>query len=519
MSRGSGDRGVGSWVAGNAYRRPDRVALIDGDTGEETTWAVLEARTNALARSLAEQGVRRGDRVGLLLLNGPRFVEILVALAKLAAVAVPVNHRLAPPEIRYIAEDSGLRTLLASAPLAGLGTAALEGLGVRTIAVPAAIAPDAPAPEYEALVAAGDPTPLGTDVDLDDLAILMYTSGTTGHPKGAMLTHGTLLWSAVAISTSRLGVTGEDTTLAAAPLFHIGGLGVFVLPLLLVGGTTVTQERFDPAQTLDLLVRHRVTLEFLVPAMWAALAQVPGMADADASALRIALCGGSPTPLPLIEGYRDRGWPFCECFGMTEMSPGVALLDPEDVVRKAGSIGRTLPHVAARAVDEAGRDVRAGEVGELVLRGPNVTAGYWGRPEATREAFFGDWFRTGDLCRIDEEGFITLVDRRKDLVISGGENVYPVEVEQVLIRHPHVAEVAVVGRPDERWGETVVAVVVPDGELDPDALVAWARERLAGFKCPRVVEVVEALPRNATGKVLKRDLRTLVAGTDAVVHR
>jgi fatty-acyl-CoA synthase len=350
----------------------------------------------------------------------------------------------------------------------------------------------------------------------------MYTSGTTGVPKGAVLTHDNMLWNAVNMLSAGPGIASTDVTIAAAPLFHIGALGLSALPLLYAGGTVVVVPSFDPAGFLDLLAAERVTTQFLVPAMWAALTRVPDLGDRAFPALRWAISGGAPCPLPVIERFLALGWTFTEGFGMTELSPAALFLDTADVVTHAGSVGRPFLHVDARLLDDVGQDVGVGEVGELVLRGPTVFAGYWNRPAETAEVMRAGWFHSGDLGVRDAQGFVTLVDRRKDMIITGGENVYPVEVEQVLHRHPGVGDVAVVGVGDPQWGESVVAVVVaadPGAPPAAEELIAFTRERIAHFKAPRRVEFVDELPRNATGKLLKRVLRERFAGSAAAVSR
>jgi fatty-acyl-CoA synthase len=347
--------------------------------------------------------------------------------------------------------------------------------------------------------------------------VIIYTSGTTGVPKGAVLTHDNMLWNAINVAIAGPGLGGTDTTIAAAPLFHIGALGLSALPLVYAGGTVVVVPSFDPAAFVDLMAREGVTTQFLVPAMWAALTRLPALPELPA--LRFVISGGAPCPVTVIEHFTALGWAFTEGFGMTELSPAALFLDVADVLTHAGSVGRPFMHVDARLVDETGADVGVGEVGELVLRGPTVFAGYWNRPEATAEVLRDGWFHSGDLGVSDAEGFVTLVDRKKDMIITGGENVYPVEVEQVLHRHPAIADVAVVGVGDEQWGETVLAVVVAQGSLDPEEVIAFARERVAHFKAPRRVEVVDELPRNATGKLLKRVLRERFAGHAAAVAR
>ncbi|MDP3714359.1 MAG: long-chain fatty acid--CoA ligase [Mycobacteriales bacterium] len=514
------DRGIGSWVTKRAHLSGDVTALVFGE--RRVTYAELDRRTDQLARALRGLGVRKGDRVGALLLNSPAFLETMLATAKLGAVFVPMNLRLTPPEVGYLLADSGADVFVCSGPLAAVGRAALaeEGVRVRHRVLADGAAEDGEL-AFEELLGTGEARALGSDVAGSDLSCLMYTSGTTGRPKGAMLTHDNHLWNVVNALSFGRGLGAGDVTVTVAPMFHIGGLGVHTLPLLYIGGRNVILPSFDPAQTLATMARERATVQFMVPAMWAALMAVPDFASHDLSALELAVSGGAPCPLPVIEFFQGMGVPFQEGFGMTETAPGVSVLDAERVKEKAGSIGRPMFHVEARIADEADVDVATGEVGELLVRGPNVFAGYWGLPEATAEAFRGGWFHTGDLGRMDAEGYITLVDRKKDMIISGGENVYPIEVEQVLYRHEAVQEVAVVGVPDERWGETPVAVVAPapGAEVVPEQLIAYARERLAHFKCPTRVEVVDALPRNATGKVLKTELRARYGGTSSAVTR
>lgn len=516
--------GIGDWIVRRAARKPEAVALIDGDTGRTITYGELETNVAELATGLYEHGIRRGDRVALLMENTPEFVEVIFAAWYLGAVVVPINFRLAGPEIRYLLSDSGACAMVVSDRFADLATSALDGNGaaIRFVVTAGDVAAVASLPTSPLADLRGGarrrPDPLTSP---DDLCIVMYTSGTTGRPKGAMLSHGNMQWNAINVATIGTGLSGVTRTLAVAPMFHIGALGLSVLPILYAGGTVVTVRAFDPAACLKLIAEHRVTTQFMVPAMWSSLSSVPDFDDHDVSSVEYVLCGGAPCPIPVIEFYQQRGWAFLEGFGMTEASPNTLVLDADNVVSHAGSVGRPFMHVDVRIVDEEDHDVRVGEVGELVLRGPNIFAGYWGLPVETAEAFRGGWFHSGDLGRADEDGFITLVDRKKDMIISGGENVYPIEVEQVLFRHPEVADVAVIGVPHERWGESVMAVIVPveGASPDADAIIAYTREHIAHFKCPRVVEVLEELPRTATGKVLKRELRQQFVGTTQTVHR
>lgn len=518
------DHGFGQWATIHALRNADRVAYVDGVGGEETTYARLEERTNRLAHALRTKGIGPGDRVAMICLNSPQMMEIYLAVAKLGAISVPVNFRLHPDEMAYIVEDAGASLVFASTPFVPAAEQVESTVPeVREVVrVPAAgerVAGEGG--DLEPLVAHGAPERVVVDVSHDDICMIMYTSGTTGRPKGAMLTHGNVFYNAINAMGFDSGIGRADVTLSAAPLFHIGALGVHTLPFLFVGATVVVTETFVPDEWVAGAERHGVTKAFLVPAMWAAVAASPAIETADLSSLRVAISGGAPCPLPVITAMTDRGVAFTEGFGMTETSPNAACLQPEDVLDHAGSVGRPVAFVDMRILDELDQDVPVGEVGELCLRGPSIFVGYWNRPEATAEAIRDGWFHTGDLATVDADGYYRLVDRKKDMVITGGENVYPIEVEQVLYGHPEVAEVAVIGIPDDEWGEVVAAVVVTAGgsTLTEDALRGWARERIARFKVPRRITFVDELPRNATGKILKRELRRTQGGGDAAIAR
>jgi fatty-acyl-CoA synthase len=514
------DEGIGAWPARRAERSPDAVALVDGPTGARTSYAELDERVGARAGRLAGLGVGHGDRVALLGENSPAYLEWLFAAARLGAITVPVNMRLAAAEVAYVLADSGADVLVCSPAFAALAEAACGELSEPPRRVDLTEAPDGPVRR--------EPEP--ADGRGGEPCVIMYTSGTTGRPKGAVLTHDNMLWNAINMLSAGPGIASTDVTIAAAPLFHIGALGLSALPIVYAGGTVVVVPSFDPAGFLDLMAAERVTTQFLVPAMWAALTRVPDLDARSFPALRFAISGGAPCPVTVIERFLALGWTFTEGFGMTELSPCALFLDAGDVVTHAGSVGRPFLHVDARLVDDAGVEVGVGEVGELVLRGPTVFAGYWNRPEETAEVMRGNsgqhadrgWFHSGDLGVRDERGFVTLVDRKKDMIITGGENVYPIEVEQVLHRHPAIADVAVVGVGDPQWGESVLAVVVAADPAAPpaaDDVIAFAREHVAHFKAPRRVEVVAELPRNATGKLLKRVLREQFAGSAAAVSR
>ncbi|MCC3313617.1 acyl-CoA synthetase [Nocardia africana] len=516
------DNGIGNWPSMRARRNAGRTALIDGDTGRVYAFGEFESRTNALADVLRAKGIAAGERVALVSLNSTHMLEVLFAVAKLGAVTVPVNFRLTAAEIRYILDDSGASIVFCSSGLTATVEQA-DGATVReVIELPSAADRSRTTDShYEQLLAGGDTTRVEVAVEGADLCAIMYTSGTTGVPKGAMLTHANMVWNAVHYITVDTGLRPDDIALTAAPMFHIGGLGVYTLPLFYLGGTTVIMESFAAGPWLDLLDRYRPTAAFCVPAMWAAIEAAADNPVRDLTSLRATFSGGAPCPVVLIEALRRRGLYLTEGFGLTETAPLTTYLDADEVAEHAGSVGKPVNHVRLRIVDDHNQDVAPGQVGELLIRGPNVFAGYWHKPEATAAALREGWFYSGDLARCDEDGYYEIVDRKKDMVITGGENVYPAEVEQVLYRHPAVAEATVIGTPDPKWGEAVTAVIVrkPGHPVEAADLITWTRERLAHFKCPRVVEFVEALPRNATGKVLKRELRARWVEGGAAVTR
>ncbi len=492
------NEGLGSWPARRARKTPHRTALIHHDT--TTTYAELHERTVRLAHALRTRGVRRGDRISYLGPNHPSYLETLFAAGLLGAVFVPLNTRLAAPEIAYQLADSGARALVHGPSHAGLVAGLPGGAGVRTCVEVGA--------EYEAAVAAASDEPIDERVTADDICIIMYTSGTTGRPKGAMLTHANLTWNAVNVLVDT-DLIADERALVSAPLFHTAGLNMLTLPVLLKGGTCVLVEAFDPDGTFDLIERHRISFMFGVPTMFDEVARQPRWADADLSSLRILNCGGAPVPTPLIARYQERGLTFLQGYGMTEAAPGTLILDVEHAIDKAGSAG--VPHFFSdvRVVGPGLAPVGVGETGEVVVRGPHVMPGYWGLPEETAASFTDGWFRTGDAARVDEDGYVRIVDRIKDVIISGGENIYPAEVEDLLLAHPDIAECAVIGVPDDKWGEVPRAAVVPrEGTApNPDELLASLAGHLAKYKIPKSVVIVDELPRTASGKLLKARVR------------
>jgi fatty-acyl-CoA synthase len=498
---------------------PDRLALVRGSSRGEgsadgRTYTTLDIRTRRLAAGLRGLGVGRSDRVAYLGPNDPALLETLFATTALGAIFVPLNWRLAVPELSYIAADCGASVLVHDArmaePAAAVQADESTALHHRVEVGPA----------FEALAATdistevADPAAgqgvdvLDEPVELDDPAVIIYTSGTTGRPKGATLSHGNITWNSANVLVE-IDRRSDEVALVCAPLFHVAALNMVSLPILLKGGTVVVVDGFDPDAVLAMIERYRVTEMFGVPAMFNALAQSPRFTSADLSSVRRLLCGGAPVPLSTIRTYLDRGLVFLQGYGMTETAPGALFLPAGHVVDKAGSAGVPSFFTDVRVVRPDGSEVAPGEKGEVVVAGPNVMLGYWNRPDATAEAMDGEWFRSGDVAVVDDDGYVTIVDRMKDVIISGGENVYPAEVEDAIYSHPNVAECAVIGVPDERWGEVARALVVvrPGETLDEQALLDHLDGRLAHFKTPRSVVFVESLPRSGAGKVLKEKLR------------
>jgi len=493
------NEGLGSWPARRARKTPHRTALIHG--GTPLTYARLYERTTRLAHALRGRGVRRGDRIAYLGPNHPSYLETLFAAGTLGAVFVPLNTRLAGPEIAFQLADSGAKALVYGPSHAGLVAGLPGNTDVRAYVEAGA--------DYEELVASAAHEPIDEPVAPDDTCIIMYTSGTTGRPKGAMLTHGNLTWNAINVLVDT-DLIADERALVSAPLFHTAGLNMLTLPVLLKGGTCVLVEAFDPDATFDLIEQHRITFMFGVPTMFEQVARHPRWKEADLSSLRILTCGGSPVSTPLIAAYQERGLTFLQGYGMTEASPGTLFLDAEHAVSKAGSAG--VPHFFSdvRVVRPDLTAVDVDETGEVVVRGPHVMPGYWGLPEETAASFADGWFRSGDAARVDEDGYVHIVDRIKDMIISGGENIYPAEIEDLLLAHPDIVECAVIGVPDDKWGEVPRAVVVPrEGRsVDPDEVLASLAGRLAKYKIPKSVVLADELPRTASGKLLKSRVRT-----------
>lgn len=492
----------------HAMMQPDAPALRF--VGNTMTWADLRRRVAALAGALSGRGVGFGDRVMILMLNRTEFVESVLAANMIGAITVPLNFRLTPTEIAVLVEDCVAHVMLTEAALApvAIGVRNIQPL-LSVIVVAGGSSQDSVFGYEDLLNEAGD-VHEPVDIPNDSPALIMYTSGTTGRPKGAVLTHANLTGQAMtALYTSGANIN-SDVGFVGVPLFHIAGIGNMLTGLLL-GLPTVIYPlgAFDPGQLLDVLEAEKVTGIFLVPAQWQAVCTEQQARPRDLR-LRVLSWGAAPAPDALL---RQMSATFPEtqilaAFGQTEMSPVTCMLLGEDAIAKRGSVGRVIPTVAARVVDQNMNDVPVGEVGEIVYRAPTLMSCYWNNPEATAEAFAGGWFHSGDLVRMDSDGYVWVVDRKKDMIISGGENIYCAELENVLASHPDIAEVAVIGRADEKWGEVPIAVAaVTNDDLRIEDLGEFLTDRLARYKHPKALEIVDALPRNPAGKVLKTELR------------
>jgi long-chain acyl-CoA synthetase len=501
---------VGELIPASADRSPDKVALIDGD--RSITYADLAQDVRRAAAAFAEAGVRKGDRVALLLGNVPGFVIALHGALATGAVVAPLNDMLTPEEIAYILADAGATALVAQRELAPVGLSVRDrvpSLGPVFVTDGGRV-PRGTASFDRALAGAGN-APVA-DISQDDLALLAYTAGTTASPKAAMLTHGNLLANLDQVAqVPLLREVESDVVLLALPLFHIYGLNAALGLTLREGATAVLMDRFDPADSLEAVRRHGVTVLPGAPPMFSAWLRAAGSTDVDLSSVRLAVSGAAALPGDVLEAFRERfGITIWEGYGLTETAP-VVTTNAMGERAKPGSIGRPLPGVEVRIVDEEDDEAPEGDPGEIEVRGPNVFRGYWKREEESKQAFRDGWFRTGDVAYRDDDGYLFIVDRSKDLVIVSGFNVYPREVEEAVMSHPKVADCAVVGVPDERTGEAVRALVVPrpGEEVTEEDVLEHCRSRLARFKLPRHIAFVDSLPRHASGKVLRRQLREI----------
>jgi fatty-acyl-CoA synthase len=491
----------------HAARTPDKPIAVFGD--EVVTYAQMVDRAAALATGLQARGVGSGDVVGLLSYNSTEFLETIFAANHLGAIAMPINWRLAAAEVAFILEHSQARAFVCDDELLEVGDDAIGRLDGGPVQV---CVSDEVRTGWERLADLRSTTGrvVRAPLEGDDLHRLMYTSGTTGRPKGVMITHANLAWKNHAHITE-FGFTAADVGLACGPLYHVGALDLVTTTMIAVGATTVIHRVFDAEQVVDEIERSGVTLVWAAPAMVRAILEVPGVEERDLDSVRVLIAGGEKMPIPFIERLRrtfPSAW-FADAYGLTETVSGDTFLDRESTVSKLGSVGRACQYLELDIWDDQGLPVPRGERGEVVLRGPKVFKGYWRDPDATEKAFAGGWFHTGDVGVVDEDGYLYIVDRLKDMIVSGGENIAGSEVERVLYEHESVVEVAVVGRPDDRWGEVPVAYVVlaASASTTAEELIEHCRQQLAKFKVPKDVVFIDELPRNPSGKVLKRELR------------
>ena len=504
---------VGDTLARRAIYTPDRLAVVDTGKPDRPhyTYAQMNTRANRLANWLADEvGVRQGDRVGIVAHDGVEFLDAFFACGKLGAILACYNWRMHWRELCGVVNDTTPKLLIFSdefrdnvAQLLPDAPSVTHALHIEGSGIPGS-------QHYETALRSGSSAPVTTEsVTEEDTVALIFTGGTTGLPKGAQISHRMIAWNT--LNTVIHDILPGDTTVNVFPMFHTGGLLVYTMPLMIIGGTVILVRRFDPVLVLSLIEEYRADFFAGVPTMYQMLTQAPNWAQVDLSSLRFCTSGGAPLPVTLVEKFgSEKGVRFKQGFGMTEFGPGIFALAPEDAIRKAGSIGRPNFFVDARIVDERNHPLGPDEVGELVLRGPSFCSGYFNMPDAMDEVVDTDqWFHTGDMAYYDDEWYFFIVDRKKDMFISGGENVYPAEIEQVLYRHPAVHQCAVIGVPDPKWGEVGLACVVltPGATASADELIALLRQHLAGYKVPKSVAFLDALPISAAGKILKRELR------------
>lgn len=493
-----------------------RVAEQNGDKegivfeGTRLTYGEFNTRVNRLANAMHDLGLRKGDRAAVLLFNCSQYLEIYYAAAKLGVILVTLNYRLAGRELQYILDNSepsalfyGRQFQQVIEPVHGKSRYIRNYIHIGDEIVDDTI-------PYEQLMSNGSESEPSVEIHMDDVQLIIYTSGTTGNPKGALVTHANTLWTCINQILFFEDLNKNDSALVVMPLYHCGAQNDFTTPIINHGGKIVIMERVEPEKVLEMIERERITTALLLPTLLHMMFQLPNIDAYDLSSLRYVQTGGAPLPKVTMDNFHKRmGYHICQVFGLTEGTALTTIVRKEEAGRKRGSTGRPLFHVDVKVVDDQGIEVPTGEVGELIQKGPTVMKGYWRNPKATQETIVDGWLHTGDLARRDEEGFVYIVDRKKDMIISGEENIYPAEVEQVLYSHPDIQEAAVIGVPDDKWGESVKAIVVcKNGRcLIADEVIAYTKAHLSSFKKPKYVEFIDELPRNPSQKVLKGILR------------
>ncbi|WP_053362598.1 o-succinylbenzoate--CoA ligase [Bacillus sp. FJAT-27251] len=490
-------KGIAYWIEKWAYTNPDRIAVITET--EKISYRMLNQMIHSVALKMREDlHVEKGDRIAILSHNRMEYIVLLFAIAKLECIAVPLNIRLTAKELIFQLNDSGSKVIFAEKENKEFAGSLIKESSLEHLRFLKGLGREE---EFSNRSSYYD------EIDEHAPFIICYTSGTTGKPKGAVLTQKNMFWNAVNNKLA-IDLTSEDRCIVLLPLFHIGGIGLFAFPSLFAGGTIVIPGKFEPGKAIHMMEQHKVTIVMGVPAIHQALLRSPSFQHADLRSVRWFYNGGAPCPRELIEAFYDKGFLFGQGFGMTETSPTLFMLTREDAPRKRGSIGKPVLYSEYNLVDSEGRKVDQGEVGELIVKGPNIMKEYWKRPDATREALKDGWLITGDLAKEDEEGFLYIVGRKKEMIISGGENIYPLEVEQVISQLEDVLEVAVVGTADPLWGEVPEAFVVKKSEsaLSEGEVLQYCQGYLAKYKIPKKVTFMEELPKNATGKIQKNQL-------------
>lgn len=499
---------VGDWITKRSILSPNKTAIIFEE--RKIKYSELNERINRLANALINWGIKKGDRVAALLYNCPEFLEVYFALAKIGAIFVTLNFRLAGPEIQYMITDSESSFLIFDKHFSEMIESVCSNLSIdQKNYVSLGNSGQTWTTEYEKFIEESPAKEPGIkeEVRLEDPQMIMYTSGTTGIPKGALLSHQKTFYNTFN-AVLYFDITSKDIMLVTMPLFHSGGLNIASVPILYTGGTAVIQKSFDPKQALSLIEKHRITLAMMVPTMINFMLKQGSIDNYDLSSMKTLMVGGEPISLSLIKAYQDRNIPIRQVFGQTETSIQLWLSE-EDAIRKIGSVGKPVFHADVRVVDKSGKDVVLGEVGEIVLNGPTQMLGYWNDPKLTAETIKDGWLHTGDLATVDEEGFVYMVDREKDMYISGGENVYPAEIERVLGENPKILEVAIIGVPDKKWGEVGKALIVLKDEekMTEEDVFEFLRGKLAKYKIPKYAEFTNEFPKTGSGKIRKTELR------------
>lgn len=505
---------IGEWTSKRALLHPEKLFLKE-ENGQEFSNKEFDRRVNRMANALTALGIVKGERVAALMVNSSEFLEIFFACGKTGAIMVPINFRLAAPELLYILQDCAPQALIYSSDFAEkIQAVKASGLPISRYFRHGGdnLSDDLSITDFVSPLPAIEPVPK-KEITLEDPLFIMYTSGTTGDPKGAIMSHGNILFGAIH-SLVGYGVDKTYKSLVAAPLFHIGALAASTTPVIYAGGSLILKSFYNASEVIKLIAQEKINYMFAVPVMFQMMTKSEEWDNADFSHVHFFISGGAPIPIPVIRKYQEeKGVGFVQGYGLTETGR-LTSLDLEDSIRKAGSVGKEVFHITLRIVDHNDRDVAAGEPGEIVVRGPNVFTGYWNKPSHTEKALRGGWFHTDDMGRRDEEGFIYVIGRKQELIISAGENIYPAEVERAILSLPQVREVAAVAMPDPARGEVVAAfVMLHEGHfMTEEFLINSLQGQIAPFKIPKRVFFVKDFPRNSTGKILVKELKKHFTG-------